>query len=185
MMKITDVKCELLKMPLPRPMQSGSSSGTKGGPVGHIYMPLAIISTDSGITGTGYGWTLLGGATAIRCIIQDDFSPLLIGEDPLDNERLWTKLNKRLQTVGRTGVVNEAQAAVDLALWDIKGKALNVPIYQLLGGKVDGPNDRQLRQQAIAELVYLVSDEAARDHASAAGVEDLVVGDQVGVAVHF
>jgi L-alanine-DL-glutamate epimerase-like enolase superfamily enzyme len=134
MIKITEVKCELLKMPLPRPMQSGSSSGTKGGPVGNIYMPLAIIKTDSGITGTGYGWTLLGGATAIRCVVQDDFRPLLIGENPLDNERLWTKLNKRLQTVGRSGVVNEAQAAVDLALWDIKGKAAGLPVYKLLGG---------------------------------------------------
>jgi hypothetical protein len=74
------------------------------------------------------------GATAIRCVIRDDFTPLLIGENPLDNERLWTKLNKRLQTVGRTGVVNEAQAAVDLALWDIKGKAAGMPVYKLLGG---------------------------------------------------
>ena len=134
MMKITDVQTELLKMPLPRPMQSGSSSGAKGGPVGHIYMPLAIIRTDNGITGRGYGWTLLGGATAIKHIIQDDFVPLLVGEDALDNERLWTKLNRRLQSVGRTGVVNQAQAAVDLALWDIKGKAAGMPVYKLLGG---------------------------------------------------
>lgn len=133
-MKITDVDTELLKMPLPRPMQSGSSSGTKGGPVGHIYMPLAIVRTDSGLTGSGYGWTLLGGATAIKCIIQDDFAPLLVGEDPLDNERLWTKLNKRLQSVGRAGVVNQAQAAIDLALWDIKGKTAGMPVYKLLGG---------------------------------------------------
>ena len=133
-MKITDVKTELLKMPLPRPMQSGSSSGTKGGPVGHIYMPIAILCTDSGLTGAGYGWTLLGGATAIKCIIQDDFAPLLLGEDPLNNERIWAKLNKRLQSVGRAGVVNQAQAAVDLALWDIKGKAAGMPVYKLLGG---------------------------------------------------
>lgn len=133
-MKIKEVKAELLRMPLPRPMQSGSSSGTKGGPVGNIYMPLATITTESGICGTGYGWTLLGGASAIKCIIQDDFTPLLIGENALDNERLWTKLNKRLQSVGRAGVVNQAQAAVDLALWDIKGKAANLPVYKLLGG---------------------------------------------------
>lgn len=133
-MKIKEVKAELLRMPLPRPMQSGSSSGTKGGPVGHIYMPLAIISTENGICGTGYGWTLLGGASAIKSVIQDDFAPLLIGENSLDNERLWTKLNKRLQSVGRSGVVNQAQAAVDLALWDIKGKAANLPVYKLLGG---------------------------------------------------
>jgi len=133
-MKIKEVKSELLRLPLPRPMQSGSSSATKGGPVTHIYMPLAIITTESGICGTGYGWTLLGGATAIKCIIQDDFAPLLIGENALDNERLWIKLNKRLQSVGRAGVVNQAQAAVDLALWDIKGKAAEMPVYKLLGG---------------------------------------------------
>ena len=133
-MKIKEVRAELLRMPLPRPMQSGSSSGAKGGPVENIFMPLAIITTESGISGTGYGWTLLGGASAIKCIIEDDFAPLLIGEDALDNERLWTKLNKRLQSVGRAGVVNQAQAAVDLALWDIKGKASNLPVYKLLGG---------------------------------------------------
>ncbi len=133
-MKIVDVQSELLRMPLPRPMQSGSSSDAKGGPVGHIYMPLAIIRTQSGITGTGYGWTLLGGAGAIRSIIQEDLAPLLLGENALDNERLWTKLNKRMQSVGRSGVVNQAQAAVDLALWDIKGKAANLPVYKLLGG---------------------------------------------------
>ena len=132
--KIKEIRAELLKMPLPRPMMSGSSSGVKGGPVGHIYMPLAIITTEDGITGTGYGWTLLGGAAAIKRVIQDDFAPLLEGEDALDNERLWTKLNKRLQSVGRAGVVCQAQAAVDLALWDIKGKALNQPVYKLLGG---------------------------------------------------
>ena len=98
-MKIKEVRAELLRMPLPRPMQSGSSSGTKGGPVKNIFMPLAIITTESGISGTGYGWTLLGGASAIKCIIKDDFAPLLVGENALDNERLWTKLNKRLQSV--------------------------------------------------------------------------------------
>jgi hypothetical protein len=80
--KIKEVKAELLKMPLPRPMMSGSSSGVKGGPVGHIYMPLAIITTEDGISGTGYGWTLLGGATAIKSVIQDDFAPLCKARTP-------------------------------------------------------------------------------------------------------
>lgn len=133
-MKILKVEAELLRLPLPRPMQSGSSSGTKGGPVKYIFMPLAIISTESGLTGIGYGWTLLGGAKAIKSIIEDDFAPLLVGEDALDNERLWTKLNKRLQSVGRSGVVNQAQAAIDLALWDLKGKVAGLPLYKLLGG---------------------------------------------------
>lgn len=133
-MRIREVKTELLQMPLPRPMQSGSSSGKKGGPVGHIYMPLVFITTEDGTKGLGYSWSLLGGATATRCVLRDDFGPLLIGEDALDHERLWNKLYRRLQTVGRRGLVTQAQAAVDLALWDIKGKIAGLPVYKLLGG---------------------------------------------------
>jgi L-alanine-DL-glutamate epimerase-like enolase superfamily enzyme len=133
-MRITEVNTELLRMPLPRPMQSGSSSGKKGGPVSHINMPVVFISTEDGTQGLGYAWSLLGGATATRCVLQDDFAPLLIDEDALDHERLWQKLYKRLQSVGRHGLVTQAQAAVDLALWDIKGKIAGLPVYKLLGG---------------------------------------------------
>ena len=133
--RISEVRTELLRMPLPRPMQSGSSSGKKGGPVSHINMPVVFITTDDGARGLGYAWSLLGGATATRCVLRDDFAPLLIGEDALDHERLWHKLNKRLQSVGRHGLVTQAQAAVDLALWDIKGKITGLPVYKLLGGR--------------------------------------------------
>ena len=134
-MRITEVRTELLRMPLPRPMQSGSSSGKKGGPVSHINMPVVFITTEDGTRGIGYAWSLLGGATATRCVLQDDFAPLLIDEDALDHERLWHKLYKRLQSVGRHGLVTQAQAAVDLALWDIKGKIAGLPVYKLLGGR--------------------------------------------------
>ena len=133
--RITEVRTELLRMPLPRPMQSGSSSGKKGGPVSHINMPVVFITTEDGIRGLGYAWSLLGGATATRCVLRDDFAPLLIDEDALDHERLWHKLYKRLQSVGRHGLVTQAQAAVDLALWDIKGKISGLPVYKLLGGR--------------------------------------------------
>lgn len=133
-MRITEVKTELLRMPLPRPMQAASSSSKKGGPVTHINMPIVFITTEDGTRGVGYAWSLLGGATATRCVLQDDFAPLLMDEDALDHERLWHKLYKRLQSVGRRGLVTQAQAAVDLALWDIKGKAAGLPVYKLLGG---------------------------------------------------
>jgi L-alanine-DL-glutamate epimerase-like enolase superfamily enzyme len=115
-------------------MQSGSSGGIQGGPVARINMPIVFITTEDGTRGLGYSWSLLGGDTATRCVLRDDFAPLLIGEDGLDHERLWTKLYKRLQTVGRRGLVTQAQAAVDLALWDIKGKIAGLPVHKLLGG---------------------------------------------------
>ena len=133
--RIAEVRAELLRMPLPRPMMSGSSSGKKGGPVSHINMPVVFITTEDGIRGLGYAWSLLGGATATRCVLRDDFAPLLVGEDALDNERLWNKLYRRLQTVGRIGLVTQAMSAVDLALWDIKGRVAGLPVYKLLGGR--------------------------------------------------
>lgn len=133
--RISEVRTELLRMPLPRPMMSGSSSGKKGGPVSHINMPVVFITTEDGVRGLGYAWSLLGGATATRCVLKDDFAPLLVGEDALDNERLWNKLYRRLQTVGRVGLVTQAMSAVDLALWDIKGRVAGLPVHKLLGGR--------------------------------------------------
>jgi L-talarate/galactarate dehydratase len=133
-MRITGVRTELLRMPLPRPMQAASSTGKKGGPVDKVNMPIIFITTEDGTTGVGYSWSLLGGDTATRCILRDDFAPLLIDEDVLDHERLWHRLYRRLQTSGRRGLVIQAQAAVDLALWDIKGKIAKMPVYKLLGG---------------------------------------------------
>ncbi|MBW8055749.1 MAG: hypothetical protein FVQ76_10615 [Nitrospira sp.] len=78
-MRIEKVEIELLRLPLPRAMMSGSSSGANGGPVTHINMPVVVITTDEGIRGLGYAWSLLGGATATKRVLQDDFAPLLLG----------------------------------------------------------------------------------------------------------
>jgi L-alanine-DL-glutamate epimerase-like enolase superfamily enzyme len=133
-MKIARIDADLLRLPMPRPMLSGSSSGAGGKPVDHINMPLVRITTDDGITGIGYAWSLMGGGLATRSILVEDFAPHLLGENPLDHERLWQKLYRKLQSVGRAGVVIQAQAAVDLALWDIKGKVAGLPVYKLMGG---------------------------------------------------
>ena len=65
---------------------------------------------------------------------MDDISPLLQGEDARDHERLGAKVYWALQTIGRRGLVQQAYSAFDVALWDLKAKAANLPLYKLLGG---------------------------------------------------
>jgi len=91
------------------------------------------IDTDEGITGIGEcsGWPRVV-ETAIK-----DLAPLLIGEDPAHIERIWQKLQIAMMGHGLLGTVGGgALTGIDMALWDIKGKALGVPVWMLLGGKL-------------------------------------------------
>ena len=59
---------------------------------------------------------------------------LVLGEDPFETERLWYKMYRQNTYGGRRGVGFHAISGIDMALWDIKGKALGQPVWQLLGG---------------------------------------------------
>ena len=91
-----------------------------------------VVETDAGITGLGESG-LTSREYAVQGMIRD-LEDLVVGEDPFRTEHLW-------QTLWRSGfhpsgqVLSSAIAAIDIALWDIKGKALDVPVYELLGGK--------------------------------------------------
>jgi galactonate dehydratase len=90
------------------------------------------VETDAGITGVGEasGWPRV-----VETAVQD-LAPVVIGEDPFDIERLWQKMLLSFMGHGMTGVVGAgAMTGIEIALWDIKGKALGVPVWQLLGGK--------------------------------------------------
>lgn len=134
---ITNVQVELLRLPLPRPMLSGSAGGAGAKPVTHISMPVIFITTEGGLRGLGYAWSHMGGSLATRTVLEHDIKPLLIGQDALNHERIWRQIGKKLQAVGRRGLVVHAQAATDLALWDLKGKAAGLPLHKLLGGISD------------------------------------------------
>jgi len=91
------------------------------------------VHTDRGIYGVGEasGWPRVV-ETAIR-----DLTPIIIGEDPFHIERLWQKMFVAMMGHGMTGIVGAgAMTGIEMALWDIKGKALEVPVWNLLGGKM-------------------------------------------------
>ncbi len=91
--------------------------------------PSAVeITTDKGIKGIGFGGPGAG------FVIEKHLTKLLLGENPFDIERLWDVMWRSTLYYGRKGLVVHAISAVDLALWDIVGQALGVPVYTLLGG---------------------------------------------------
>jgi L-rhamnonate dehydratase len=82
----------------------------------------------------GFGMTDYGRATA--AIIDDVLAPILAGQDAFATERLYDMMVRATSAMGSNSIIARAIAAVDLALWDLKGKALGQPVYSLLGGPV-------------------------------------------------
>lgn len=128
-MKIIDVEVHVLLAP---DMDEGKTSSAQDDLV-------VIIHTDEGVSGIGESdvnpWMAKAALTApgthtMGLCIRD----LLIGADPFDISGLWDRMYKGTAMNGRRGVVVHAMGAVDMALWDLKGKALGKPVYELLGG---------------------------------------------------
>ncbi len=104
------------------------------------WNPIFIrINTDEGISGVGEaGLAYDLGHSAAAAMIKEFAEEIILGENPMDNERLWSRMfRESFWALGGGPVVYAAMSAIDTALWDIKGKTLDVPVYQLLGGKVN------------------------------------------------
>jgi mannonate dehydratase len=97
------------------------------------FVIVKILTDEPGLFGIGNG-TLMGGELALAAMIEQHLAPRLIGSDPDRIEDTWQMLQR--STYWRTGrAVVAALAAIDIALWDLKGKRLGAPLYSLLGGK--------------------------------------------------
>lgn len=94
------------------------------------------IYTDEGIYGIGEAGVAIASGSRGAFEVIKDFAPMIIGMDPLAHEVIWEKLFKcSFWAQGNGAIMMSAISAIDTALWDIKGKAANMPLYQLLGGK--------------------------------------------------
>ena len=101
--------------------------------------PICIrINTDAGISGFGEVGLAYGNAHYAGVGMVRDFGQLIIGMDPLRSEAIREKLFRTtFWGMGGGTVINAGMSAIDIALWDIKGKYYNVPVYQMLGGKTN------------------------------------------------
>lgn len=150
-MKITTVEAFYLRLPNIQERTDSSQDAL-----------LIRVATDSGIV----GWGEVDGCPHVtKAIVEAPTSHtlvtglrnILLGENPLETERLWQKMYQKTLYYGRNGAVIQAMAGIDLALWDIKGKALQQPVWRLLGGgfrdrlRVYASNMMQFTPQACAD----------------------------------
>jgi L-alanine-DL-glutamate epimerase-like enolase superfamily enzyme len=143
-MKITDVRAIPLAIPLresspPSPWTAGAGKQV-----------LLRLETDGGLVGWGECFAY-GAPLAVVSIVDEALAPLVTGEDPTRIESLVHRMHQALMIWGRRGLAMCAVSGVELALWDLAGKALNVPVHALLGGLC------QPRPRAYASLLRYAS----------------------------
>lgn len=129
-MKIESIQTDHYQIPLPTVL-----SDSTHGDISHFGLITVRLRTDDGLEGLGYTYTVgnIGGA-AVHAVIERDLSPILSGADPRRIEQLWERMWWHVHFVGRGGLTSFAIAAVDIALWDLKGKREGEPLWRLLGG---------------------------------------------------
>jgi L-rhamnonate dehydratase len=99
------------------------------------------VHTDTGLVGLG---EVDSSPEVVKAIIDapkshrlcTGLAAAIVGEDPLDIERLWERMYRASVWFGRRGAAMQAMSGIDLALWDLKGKILDQPVYKLLGGAI-------------------------------------------------
>lgn len=129
MTKITAVDVRLFHVPLAEVLVDA-----KHGDHTHFELVTATIRLEDGSEGTGYTYTGGKGGFAIRAMIQHDLTPFLIGRDAEAVEELYDGMQWHVHYVARGGIASFAISALDIALWDLRGKRSGEPLWKMAGG---------------------------------------------------
>jgi len=124
-LKITKIRTTRLYDQSSAPFQDSTMARAING----IAWMFVELETNAGITGIAYS----EGAGPVRAFIHEQLSDLVVGADPFETEKIWNDLFWRVRGNGRKGAAFQAISAIDNAIWDIKAKALKLPLYRLLG----------------------------------------------------
>lgn len=130
-MLIRELRTRLLSVPWPEPPRFAVQVPE--------YQDLLVVEveTQSGLTGMGYLQPLAGGLLTLERCIHEVMKPLLLGQDASAVTTLWQRLWAASYIQGRMGLSVMALSAIDIALWDLAGKAAGMPLYRLWGGAAD------------------------------------------------
>ena len=129
---IKSIQTRLFEVPLPEVL-----SDAKHGDHTHFELVTATITLEDGNEGTGYTYTGGKGGHAIKAMIDHDLAPALVGKDGADIEDIYDFMEWHIHYVGRGGISSFAISAIDIALWDIRCKQADKPLWQMAGGNSD------------------------------------------------
>ncbi len=132
MPKIASIKARLFNVPLAEVLVDA-----KHGTHTHFELITVTIETDDGLTGTGYTYTGGRGGRAILAMVEHDLAPFIQGRDAHDIESLYQEMIWHIHYVGRGGIASFAISSVDIALWDIRGRRTEAPLWKMAGGAGD------------------------------------------------
>lgn len=122
---IEDVRAITVRLPLERPIRTSDLL------IEHREFVWVEVQASGGLLGHGIGFTRDG---LVAASVERNLRPLLLGEDANLSEALWSRMVKGTRYLGRKGLMMRAISAVDIALWDLKAKAMGAPLWKLLGG---------------------------------------------------
>jgi len=131
-LRIKSVTAQLFKLPLDEVL-----SDAKHGDHTHFELVTVTIKLENGFEGTGYTYTGGKGGYSILAMIEHDLVPFLIGQNAENVEALYEMMQWHVHYVARGGIASFAISAVDIALWDIRGKSKGQPLWQMAGGASD------------------------------------------------
>ena len=129
MPKIQSAISKIYRIPLAEPLEDA-----KHGTHTHFELITFTIKLNNGLEGTGYTYTGGRGGSAVKAMLDSDIIPFILGRDPLNLEQINDDLQWHLHYVGRGGISSFAISATDIALWDIRGKTYNQPLWKMSGG---------------------------------------------------
>jgi L-alanine-DL-glutamate epimerase-like enolase superfamily enzyme len=122
-LKITDVKATLHRVPVEVPLLQEK-----------LVTAIVFLTVETDVGVAGHGLTCGSQRFGIREFVNRELAPFLRGKNPLETERVWNQLYKQFNPRAQTGMWSSAVSAIDIALWDIKGKHYKEPVWRLLGG---------------------------------------------------
>ena len=127
--RIEAIEAQLFRVPLPQVMVDA-----RHGAHTHFELVTVTVRTADGRSGTGYTYTGGKGGHAIRAMVEHDLVPFLIGRDAGEIAAIHDGMWWHIHYVGRGGIASFAMSAVDIALWDLRGKREGQPLWRMAGG---------------------------------------------------